>query len=138
MSSIPREMENGAFKENPSDKLIQLHIWFQFISPFAVIGLLLYVVGTLFYDPADNIVLGSRIFLSTFFGLEVLVEFVLYKSKKDFIKNYWWRALLVVPVVGFLRIIGQLAQLSQLLSVVKMTEKALDSIQYFVTGDEKK
>lgn len=120
-----------SFKENPNEQLLKLHYFFQYVSPLAIIALLIYVVGTLLYNPPTDIILVSRVLLASFFTAEFVVEFILYKSKIKFVKNYWWRAALFIPAVGFLRILGQLAQLTQFLSLVKMAEKASDTVDYY-------
>lgn len=119
------------FRNDPRDKLLKIHVAFQYLSPVAIIALLSYFVGTVYFNPDWNIVLISRVALTLFFSLEFLVEFILYEDKIKFVKHYWWRAGLVVPMIGLLRVIGQLAYLSQLLSVLKMTEETIESLDHY-------
>lgn len=118
-------------KGNSRESLLKLHVAFQYLSPIAVVALLSYFVGTMFFNPSWDVVLVARVALTLFFSLEFLVEFILYDDKWKFVRHYWWRAALIVPFVGILRFIGQLAYLSQLLSVVKMTEEAIESLDYY-------
>ena len=131
MSSRTDFIVEKSFKENPDERLLRLHYFFQYVSPIAIIALFLYIVGTIFYNPPQRIVLVSRVLLASFFLAEFIIEFILYESKVEFIKSYWWRAALFIPAVGFLRILGQLAQLTQLLSLMKIIEKASDTLDYY-------
>lgn len=120
-----------SFKDDPDKRVLKLHRFFQYASPLAITALLAYLIATLFYNPPSDLVLASRILLASFFTIEFAVEFILYESKKKFFKNYWWRAALFIPIIGFLRILGQLAQLAHFLPIVKMVEKISDTIDYY-------
>lgn len=120
-----------SFKDDPDKRVLKLHRFFQYVSPLAITALLAYLIATLFYNPSSELVLVSRILLASFFTVEFAVEFILYESKKKFVKNYWWRAALFIPVIGFLRILGQLAQLTYFLPIVKIMEKVSDTVEYY-------
>lgn len=119
------------FTNDLYENLLKAHIVLQYLSPVAIIVILSYFIGTMYLNPARHIILTLKLIITLYFGLEFLIEFILYEDKIQFIKNYWWRVALIAPLIGVLRIIGKIAHLSRLLHIVKITEKMIASLDHY-------
>lgn len=128
-------MEN--INKNPRENILKIYILYQYLSPVAIIALLSYSIGTIFFNPSWDTVLISRIILTLYFSFEYLTEFILYEKKIEFIRHYWWRVALIFPIIGTLLLIDQITYLSQLLSILKTIEEFIKSLNHYGYVKEK-
>lgn len=124
------------FKQNANQRLINLHTYFYRFSPIALLFVFIYLSLSIFHSTNSIVALSLRAFLILFFSIEFVIEIFLYKNKKELLLRNIWKVLLIVPVIGFLRILGHLAQIFKVLSLVKMVEQSAKSLNCYIFDDE--
>jgi hypothetical protein len=115
---------NEEFKEDVDTRLLRLHRWFQSLAPVSLLAVIFYLLVTTVTSPTGIIDLVVRALLIAFFTSEFVVEFLLYQNKKEFVKQHIWKALLLFPVLGVLRLLGQLAQVVMIMPLFKIYEES--------------
>lgn len=123
------------FKEDVDTRLLRLHRWFQLLAPVSLLAVIFYLLITILTSPTGIINLVARAVLIAFFTAEFVVEFLLYQNKKVFVKQHIWKALLLFPVLGVLRLLGQLAQLVMILPLLKIYEESRKLFRNYILNE---
>jgi ABC-type antimicrobial peptide transport system permease subunit len=124
------------FKDDANQRLINLHTYFYWFSPIALLLVFIYLGLLILYDKNSIVALSLRAFLILFFSVEFIIEMFLHEDKKKLLFQNIWKVLLIIPVISFLRILGHLAQIFKVLSLVKIAEQSVKSLNCYIFNDE--
>lgn len=124
------------FKDDANQRLINLHTYFYRFSPIALLLVFIYLGLLILYDKNSIVALSLRAFLILFFSVEFIIEMFLHEDKKKLLFQNIWKVLLIIPVISFLRILGHLAQIFKVLSLVKIAEQSVKSLNCYIFNDE--
>lgn len=122
-------MTEVRLKENPHPALRTAHTLLHKLTPLALLALLVYLLGTHQYDVPEQILFSARVFFVVFFATESIVDFALYEDKWMFFRQFWVKALLLIPALGVLRLIGRLALAGTLLKGIKFVGKTYEFLR---------
>lgn len=98
------------YKPNASEKLITLSNYLHKLLPIILLLLILVLPIKLLTGYKHILLTVSEFIIIGFFMAEVGVNFFLFESKKQFLKQNWLNILLILPFLAVFRTVGTAAQ----------------------------
>ncbi len=97
--------------DNPPSKLYWLHCKLHAILPIILILLFVLLSAKLIYEISNIYISIIEFSIIVYFISEIIVDGLLYKNKRIFLKHYWINILLILPFLAAFRLVGRSAQL---------------------------
>jgi len=102
--------DHEKFSDDSPEWLIGCNDALHRMLPFVLLLLIGYLFVTFFTDFYHPLLTWVERFVLGYFVIELVVAFILYSSKKKFLKDKWFHILLVLPLFAVFRVIGRVFQ----------------------------
>ncbi len=98
------------FSDDSPPWLIWLNDALHMMLPFVLVVLIVYLFIRFFTSFYHPVLTFTERFVLGYFVIELIVAFILYNSKKKFLKDKWFHILLVLPMFAVFRVVGRVFQ----------------------------
>lgn len=105
------EGDEKYIKESASDRMVSVYHRMYDALPVVLVLLMIYLPISLFTDIYHWSVDVLELSIVAYFGVKILVGFIIYESKITYLKKNWLDILLILPFLAAFRAVGVVAQL---------------------------